>query len=91
MILLYLKKISLNLKGLSDASVSSLTNKEYGSAVYSLWILMKSLMLISDEQFCAVCWSSILLGMFLIKKWVVVSLTSFGTLKYLLILCFLFY
>ena len=43
-----LKRFFLNLKGLSDASVASLTKKEYGLAVHSLWILMKSLVLISD-------------------------------------------
>ena len=31
-----LKRFSLNLKGLSDASAVSLTKKEYGSAVLSL-------------------------------------------------------
>ena len=36
MILLYIKNIFLNLKGLSDASVVSLTKKEYGLAVHSL-------------------------------------------------------
>ena len=44
-----LKRLFLNLKGLSDAGVASLTKKEYGSAVHFLWILMKSLELISDE------------------------------------------
>ena len=43
------KKIFLNRKGLSDASVVSLTKKEYGSAVHLLLILLKSLVLISDE------------------------------------------
>ena len=77
-----LKRFFLNLKGLSDASVVSLTKKEYGLAVHSLWILMKSLVLISDEWFNAICWSSLLFGIFMIKKWVEFSLTSFGTLKY---------
>ena len=44
-----LKKYFLNLKGLSDASVVFLTKKEYGLEVDSLYILMKSLKLISDE------------------------------------------
>ena len=39
----------LNRKGLSDASGVSLTKTEYGSKVHSLWILMKSLRIISDE------------------------------------------
>ena len=76
------KKIFLNRKGLSDASVVSLTKKEYGSAVHLLLILLKSLVLISDEWFSAICWSSLLFGIFAIKKWVVFSLTSFGTSKY---------
>ena len=44
-----LKRFFLNLKGLSDASVASLTKKEYGLAINFLQILMKSLELISDE------------------------------------------
>ena len=36
----------------------------------------------SDEWFNAICWSSLLFGIFIIKKWVVFSLTSFGALKY---------
>ena len=43
---------------------------------------MKSLVLISDERFIAICWSSLLFGIFIIKKWVVFNLTSFGILKY---------
>ena len=43
---------------------------------------MKSSVLMSDEWFVAISGSSILFGIFLIKKWVVFSLTSFGTLKY---------
>ena len=77
-----LKTFFLNLKGLSDASVASLTKKEYGLAVHFLYILMKSLALISDEWFNAICWSSLLFGIFVIKKWVVFSLLSLGTLKY---------
>ena len=50
-----LKRYFLNLKGLSDASVIPLTKKEYGSAVQFFWILMKSLVLISDEKSNAVC------------------------------------
>ena len=33
-----------------------------------------------DEWFNTICWSSLLLGIFIIKR-VVLSLTSFGTLK----------
>ena len=80
--LLYIKRIFLNLKGLSDASIASLTRKEYGLAVNSLQILMKTLVLISDEWFRAISWSSLLFGIFAIKKWVILSLTSFGTLNY---------
>ena len=70
-----------NLKGLSDASVVSLTKNEYSSEVHFLKKLVKSLVLMSDEWFIAICWSSLLFGIFAIKKWVVFSLTSFGTLK----------
>ena len=35
-----------------------------------------------DEWFSAICWSSLLFGIFMIKKWVEFNLTSFGTLKY---------
>ena len=44
-----LKRFFLNLKGLSDASVVSLTKNEYGSTVHFLYILAKSLVLMSDE------------------------------------------
>ena len=44
-----LKRFFLKLKGLSDASVVSSAKKEYGLAVYFLWILMKSLLLIFDD------------------------------------------
>ena len=36
----------------------------------------------SDEWFNAICWSSPLFEIFVIKRWVEFSLTSFGTLKY---------
>ena len=49
-----LKIFFLNLKGLSDTSVASITKKEYGSAVHFLCILMKSLVLMSDEWFSAI-------------------------------------
>ena len=71
----------MNLKELFDGSVVSLTKKEYSSEVHFLEILTKSLVLMSDEWF-AIVESSFLLGVFAIKKWVVFSLTSFGTLKY---------
>ena len=41
-----LKRLFLNLKGLSDAIVVSLIKKEYGSAVHFLWDVIKSLVLI---------------------------------------------
>ena len=50
-----LKRFFLNLKGLFDASVASLTKKEYGLAVNFLYILVKSLVLITDELFIAIC------------------------------------
>ena len=40
-----LKIFFLNLKGLFDGSVVSLTKNEYGSAVHFLYILAKSLVL----------------------------------------------
>ena len=43
----------LNLKGLSDSKVVSLTKKEYGSVVYFLKIFIKSVKSISDEWFKA--------------------------------------
>ena len=43
---------------------------------------MKSLVSMSDEWFSAICWSSLLFGIFMIKKWAEFSLTSFGTLKF---------
>ena len=67
---------------LSDASKTSLTEKEYDLEVHFLYILMKSLKLMSDEWFSATCWSSLLFGIFIMKKWVEFSLTSFGTLNY---------
>ena len=65
-----LKIFFLNLKGLSDAGVASLTKKDYG------------LVLISDESFSAISWSSLLFWIFTMKKSVEFSLTSFGNLKY---------
>ena len=68
MIYYMLERFFLNLKGLSDARVASLTKKEYDSEVHFLWILMKSLELISDEGFSSICWSALLFGIFIIKK-----------------------
>ena len=42
---------------------------------------MKCPVLISDEWFIEICWSSILFGISAIKKRVVFSQKSFGTLK----------
>ena len=75
-----LKRFFLNLKRLFDVSVVSLTKNEYGLAVHFLYILAKSLVLMSDEWFIANCWSSLLFGVFMIKRWLVFSLTSFGAL-----------
>ena len=79
---IYIKWFFLNLKGLSDGKAVSLTKKEYGAAVQILQILMKSLKSLSDEWFNTICWSFLLLGIFIIKKCLEFSLTSFGTLKY---------
>ena len=43
---------------------------------------MKTFRLITDEWFNSVCESSLLFGIFMIKKCVEFSLTPFGTLKY---------
>ena len=43
---------------------------------------MKCLKSMSNELFSAICWSYLLFGIFIMKKWVEFSLTSFGTLKY---------
>ena len=59
----------------------SLAKQEYSSAVHFLQIFIKSLKPTSEEWFIAVCWSSLLFGIFIIKKCVVFSITSFGTLK----------
>ena len=77
-----LKRFFLSLKGLFDASVLSLTKNENGSAVHSFYILLKCLVLMSDAWYIVICWSSLLFGIFAIKKWLVFSVTSFGTLKY---------
>ena len=66
--MLYMPGFFLKLKGLPDASVVSLTEKEYGSAIHFLYILTKSLVLISDEWSTAICWSSLLLKIFVIKN-----------------------
>ena len=70
--LLYILKIFfLNLKGIFDASIVSITKKEYGSSVHFLYILTKSLVLMSVEWFIAICWSSLLFGIFAFysNKW----------------------
>ena len=46
------------------------------------YIYIKSLKSTSDEWFSGFFWGSLLLEIFMIKKWVLFSLTSFGTLKY---------
>ena len=73
------KRFFLNLKGLSDAFVASLIKKGYGFAVH---FLKTVLILMSDDWFRPMCWSSLLFRIFIIKKSVVFSLTFFGTLKY---------
>ena len=84
MVLLYIdsKGFFPKRNGLSNDKVLSLTKKEYGSTVYSLQILIKSLKSISDEWFIAIWWSSLLFGIFIIKWYAAFNLTSFGTLKF---------
>ena len=67
---------------MSDESEVSLTKNEYGPSVHFLYILTKSFKSMSEELFSAICWSSFLFGIFIMKKWVVFNLTYFGTLKY---------
>ena len=43
---------------------------------------MKSLKSMSDDWFVAICWSSLLFEIFIIKQCALFSLTSFGTSKY---------
>ena len=62
------KRFFLNLKGLFDVSLVSLTKNENGSEVHSSKILSKSLVLMSDELFIAIGWSSYLFGIFAIKN-----------------------
>ena len=63
----FYNKFFLNGNGLSDNKVVSFTKSEYGSLVYSLQSFMKSLKPISDKWFEAICRTSLLLGMFMIK------------------------
>ena len=51
-------------------------------AVNFLQVFIKPLKSISDEWFIAICWSSLLFGIFKIKECVQFSLTSLDTLKY---------
>ena len=51
------------------------------SETFIIDLYKKSLKPVSDEWFNAICWSSLLSGIFIIKKCVEFSLTSFGTLK----------
>ena len=64
----FILRLSLSLKELSNDNVVSLAKKEYGSSVHFLLTFMKSLKSISNEWFYAICWSSILFGIFMIKK-----------------------
>ena len=45
----YTRRFFLNLEGLSDGKLVSLTKKEYGFAVYFIQIFIKSLTSTSDE------------------------------------------
>ena len=67
-------------KALSDGRVVSMTKN--GSAIHFLYSLLNSSKLISAEWLVAISWSSLLFGMFMKKKCVVFTLTSFATWKY---------
>ena len=73
------KRLDLKRKGLPDARVLSLTKKEYGfCSTFFVNIRIKS---VSYEWLNAICWSFRSSVIFLIKKCVELSLTSFGTAK----------
>ena len=55
---------------------------ENGSKAKFLYSLLKVLKSISGELLIGICWSSRLLGVFMMKMCVVISLTSFGNWKY---------
>ena len=55
---------------------------ENGSKAKFLYSLLKVLKSISGELLIGICWSSRLLGVFMMKMCVVFSLTSFGNWKY---------
>ena len=76
------KRFFLKRERLSDARLASITEKEYGFAIHFLQRFIKSFETTSNERLYAICLSSLSFGIFLIKKCVVFSLTSFGTLKH---------
>ena len=59
-----------------------MSKNENGTTVKFLYSFLNSSKSISDEWLVAICWSYCLFGIFMIKKFVVFSLTSFGTQKY---------
>ena len=75
------KRFFLKREGLSDARVASVTKKEYDFAAYFSQRFKKSLKWISDEWLDRICWSSRLLGIFIIKYCAEFSLKYFGRVK----------
>ena len=56
----------LKRKGLSEERVVSITKKEYGFAM-QFWRFIMSWKSISDELLSAICWRSLLFGIFMTK------------------------
>ena len=52
---------------LTNARVVLITKKEYGFGVHLLQKFIKSWKSLSDEWLNAICWSSLLLGIFITK------------------------
>ena len=75
------QRLNLKRKGLSDWRVVSINKKDYGSAVHFLQRFIKSLELMSDELSNVFCLTSRLFEIFIIKKRVQFSVTSFVTGK----------
>ena len=75
------KRFVLKHEGLSDARVASITKKEYGFAVHVLQRYRKSAKSISDEWLSAICCSSHLFGISIMKEGVAFSPIFFGHSK----------
>ena len=63
----FYSKLFLHSNGLSDDKIVSFTKTEYCSLVYSISNFIKSLKPMSDKWFDVICWSSLLLRIFMMK------------------------